>query len=57
MTLHPELKGFLARLAGVVAATLVPVVLTAFISFPLATGGHPGEVRSAAAVAAAGHMT
>ena len=34
---------FVRQFAGVVAATLVPVVAVAFLSIPLSLGGHPGE--------------
>jgi hypothetical protein len=47
---------FLRQFTGVVAATLVPVVLTTFISVPLSLGGHPGEAR-ASGDAVAQHMT
>jgi hypothetical protein len=54
--MHAELQHFLRQLSGVVLATLVPVVLTAFISMPLMLGQHPGEatpMRLASAI----HMT
>jgi hypothetical protein len=34
---------FIRQFLGVVAATLVPVVLVAFVSIPFTLGGHPGE--------------
>lgn len=46
--MHPCLKKFLSEYLGVVAATLVPVVLTAFLSMPMVLGFHPGERRTAA---------
>ena len=46
---------FIRRWLGVVAATLLPVVITAFISIPLNLGGHPGEARNV--VESAQHMT
>lgn len=41
--MQADLHHFLARLAGTVAMTLVPVVLVAFLSMPMALGRHPGE--------------
>ena len=35
----------IAWLAGVVLASLVPVVLTAFLCIPFILGGHPGNER------------
>ena len=39
------LSDFAHQFIGVVVASLIPVVLTAFFSIPLNLGGHPGEVR------------
>jgi hypothetical protein len=47
--MHPELHTFLRQLAGVILATLVPVVLTAFVSMPMQLGQHPGEAGPAGA--------
>lgn len=52
--MHPQLRGFLVQWLRVALATLVPVVFTAFLSLPLALGGHPGEERPASATR---HMT
>jgi len=41
--MHRSLALFARQFAGVVAATLVPVVAVAFLSIPLSLGGHPGE--------------
>ena len=41
---------------GVVIATLVPVLLTAFMSIPLSLGGHPGELRMVSQLSPS-HMT
>jgi hypothetical protein len=41
--MHTELRHFLTRLVGVMALTLVPVVLTAFLTMPMSLGRHPGE--------------
>ena len=41
--MHPSLALFARQFAGVVAATLVPVIAVAFLSIPLSLGGHPGE--------------
>ena len=51
-----DLRHFLARLLGVVAMALLPVVLTAFISMPLSLGRHPGE-PAPQGEAASRHMT
>jgi len=51
-----DLRHFLARLVGVVAMVLLPVVLTAFISMPLSLGRHPGE-PAPQGEAASRHMT
>ena len=48
--MQPELKLFLRQFIGVVAATLLPVIAVAFLSWPLILGGHPGEPRPAAAM-------
>lgn len=54
--MHADLHEFLARLAGAVAMTLVPVVFVAFVSMPLSLNRHPGELPVAANAPAA-HMT
>jgi hypothetical protein len=54
--MHPRVRIFLSQYIGVVFASLVPVVLTAFLSIPLNLGGHPGEIRSAEATVNR-HMT
>ena len=41
--MHTELHQFLARLAGVVVITLVPVVFTALIVMPASLNRHSGE--------------
>jgi len=46
--MHPELRRFLAHLAGTVGITLMPVILVAFVSMPMALERHPGEPRPAA---------
>ena len=51
-----QLRGFALQYFGVVAASLLPVVFTAFVSIPFNLGGHPGEMRSAQDAAQA-HMT
>lgn len=45
--MHPQLHHFVRQFAAVIVATLVPVVLTTFVSLPLNLGGHPGELRAA----------
>ena len=52
MSLRSEINQFI----GVVAATLVPVILTAFLSMPYTLGGHPGEERAHDALSVH-HMT
>lgn len=51
-----SLRLFIYQFGGVVLAALVPVILIAFMSIPFTLGGHPGDVRSAAAPVAR-HMT
>jgi hypothetical protein len=51
-----SLRMFIRQFAGVVLATLVPVILTAFMSVPASLGGHPGQA-SAANPAFTQHMT
>ncbi len=41
--MNADLRDFLARLAGTVAMTLVPVLIIAFLPMPLSLGHHPGE--------------
>jgi len=47
---------FLRQYLGFIGAALVPVVLIAFLSIPMALGGHPGELRPSGSGAAM-HMT
>lgn len=54
--MQDELRNFLARLAGSVAMTLVPVVLIAFLTMPYNLRRHPGEPPIDAGAPAA-HMT
>lgn len=44
--MHPTLRPFIHQFTGVVLASLVPVILTAFLSIPLSLGAHPGEPRA-----------
>ncbi len=37
------LKGFVADVLGVVGMTLVPVIVTAFLSVPFTLNRHPAE--------------
>lgn len=55
--MHADLRDFLARFIGTVAMTLVPVVLTAFLSIPISLGRHPGDPPRDADAPAAAHMT
>jgi hypothetical protein len=54
--MHTELRSFIKQFIGVVAITLVPVILIAFISLPLNLNRHPGDVEPHSAVPAQ-HMT
>ncbi len=54
--MHPALRLFTHQFTGVVIATLVPVLLTAFMSIPLSLGGHPGELRMVSQLSPS-HMT
>ena len=54
--MHTELRFFLNHLTGVVIFTLVPVVLTAFVSMPLSMNRHPGDLLPHQAVPSQ-HMT
>jgi hypothetical protein len=38
-----SLRMFLREFLGVVLATLIPVILTAFMTMPYILQGHPGE--------------
>lgn len=51
-----SLRLFISQYLGVVAATLAPVILMAFLSIPFSLGGHPGDERLAAGTATQ-HMT
>jgi hypothetical protein len=54
--MNSDLRYFLNRLIGVVGMTLVPVVLTAFLTIPFNLGRYPGE-GGASQGAALRHMT
>lgn len=54
--MHPALRLFTHQFTGVVVATLVPVLLTAFMSIPLNLGVHPGELRAVSELSLP-HMT
>jgi len=54
--MHPQLKLFARQYLGVVVATLIPVLLTAFLSMPIELARHPGE-NPVAGAATNGHMT
>lgn len=41
--MNSDLRHFLTPMIGLVAMTLVPVVLTAFLTIPFNLGRHPGE--------------
>jgi hypothetical protein len=49
-----SLRLFIQQFTGVVLATLVPVILVAFMSIPFILGGHPGELPASTRVQ---HMT
>jgi hypothetical protein len=44
--MHSHLDNFLRQFTGVVLISLVPVVLTAFLTMPFNLGRHPGETPS-----------
>jgi len=50
--MHPSLKQFITQYVAVVAAALIPVSFVAFLSMPFDLGGHPGEGRTNAPLAA-----
>lgn len=43
--MHPTLRQFIQEFTGVALASLVPVILTAFLSIPISLGANPGEPR------------
>jgi len=45
--MNSYLRAFLQQYLGVVLATLVPVILIAFLTIPVSLGGHPGEALGA----------
>ncbi len=47
--MHPVLKHFITQYVAVIGATLLPVIVLAFLSMPYILGSHPGEARIAAA--------
>ena len=49
--MNTDLRYFLARLIGLVAMTLVPVVLTAFLTIPFDLGRRPGDAAPQGPVA------
>jgi hypothetical protein len=55
--MHPELSSFLKTFGRVVALTLLPVILIAFVSMPVSLGHHPGEADTAQASPLRTHMT
>ena len=50
------LRQFIRQFLGVLLASLVPVVLVAFLSIPYSLGGHPGDDRTTTALGTQ-HMT
>lgn len=54
--MHRQLKSFATRYVAVVIASLVPVIVTTFLSIPYNLGGNPGEPRTAQSLLTA-HMT
>jgi hypothetical protein len=54
--MNTALRNFTRQYLGVVFLTLVPVVLTAFLSIPYTLRGHPGDDRSAMSTVST-HMT
>jgi len=49
--MNTSLHAFIGQFVGAVAAALIPVIVTAFLSIPYNLGGHPGEVRPVSTVA------
>jgi hypothetical protein len=43
--MHPSLRQFARQYLAVIAAVLLPVILTAFLTIPFNLGGHPGDAR------------
>lgn len=54
--MNSSLRMFINQYVGVVLATLVPVILIAYLSIPVTLGGPPGEMHSSEAPVAQ-HMT
>ncbi len=54
--MNSSLRLFIRQFLGVLLASLVPVVLVAFLSIPYSLGGHPGDDRTLAAPVSQ-HMT
>lgn len=54
--MNTALRSFTRQYVGVVLLTLVPVVLTAFLSIPYSLSRHPGDERSAMSTLST-HMT
>lgn len=54
--MHPALRLFIRQYLYVVAAALLPVVLSTFLTIPMNLGGYPGEPHHAVAMADR-HMT
>ncbi len=44
--MEPTLHLFIIRFASVVLASLLPVILVAFLSIPYTLQGHPGDLRA-----------
>jgi hypothetical protein len=54
--MNSSLRHFIQQYLGVVLATLVPVILIAFLSIPVTLGGHASDLYAANAPVAQ-HMT
>jgi hypothetical protein len=55
--MNTSLKNFLHQYLGVVLATLIPVILIAFLSIPVTLGGGHADDFFAANAPVAQHMT
>ncbi len=55
--MNTDLRDFLARFAGVVLMTLMPIAFTTFISVPLNLNHHPEEPPRNASTPLPQHMT
>ena len=55
--MHTDLRNFVARFAGVVLMTLMPIAFITFVSVPLNLNRHPGDLAPLTSAPLAQHMT